>query len=40
MTPVEVRRELVNALKLDLVGPEDGLGSPAKSSRRPLRAGT
>jgi hypothetical protein len=24
MTPVEVRQELVNALKLDLVGPEKG----------------
>ena len=28
MKPVQVRRELTNALKLDLVGPEDGLGTP------------
>ncbi len=30
MTPVEVRRELTNALNLDLVGPDDGLGSPSE----------
>ncbi len=28
MTPVEVRRGLVEALKLDLVGPENGSGIP------------
>ncbi len=28
MKPVEVRRELANALKLDLVGPSERLGSP------------
>src|SRR5438045_2032105 len=28
MTPVEVRSELVNALRLDLVGPGEWLGSP------------
>ncbi len=30
MTPVDVRRELSNALNLDLVGPGDGLGSPSE----------
>ena len=28
MKPVDVRTELASALKLDLVGPEEGLGSP------------
>ncbi len=28
MKPVEVRRELANALKLDLVGPSETLGTP------------
>lgn len=28
MKPVEVRRELADALKLDLVGPSERLGSP------------
>src|SRR5262249_25633812 len=30
MLPVEVRKSLTDALKLDLVGPEDGLGNPAE----------
>lgn len=39
MMPVEVRRKLVNALKLDLVGPSERLGSfkevlPQAPSRR------
>ena len=28
MKPVEVRRELADALRLDLVGPSDHLGTP------------
>ena len=28
MTPVEIRRQLVDALRLDLVGPGEGLGTP------------
>ena len=30
MKPVEVRRELADALKLDLVGPSERLGSPTE----------
>ena len=30
MKPVEVRSELTDALKLDLVGPNDRLGSPTE----------
>ena len=38
MEPVHVRHQLVEALRLDLVGPEDGSGTPRKScpsARRP-----
>ncbi|HXG24439.1 MAG TPA: hypothetical protein VNJ09_07795, partial [Chthonomonadales bacterium] len=28
MNPVDVRRQLVDALQLDLIGPRDGLGAP------------
>src|SRR5687767_14896014 len=38
MTSVEVRRELVNALRLDLVGPGEGLGQTDEVlSRRPSK---
>ncbi len=38
MKPVEVRSELVDALRLDLVGPEVGLGSPTEVlSQSPAR---
>ena len=28
MNPLQIRKQMVDALRLDLVGPEDGLGSP------------
>jgi hypothetical protein len=38
MTPIKVRRELAKALNLDLVGPDDGLGSADEAlSQAPSR---
>lgn len=28
MAPLQIRKQMVDALRLDMIGPEDGLGSP------------
>ena len=28
MAPLQIRQQMVDALRLDMIGPEDGLGSP------------
>ena len=40
MKAIEVRAELVNALRLDLVGPENDSGTGALRARLPPHAGT
>jgi hypothetical protein len=40
MKSVEVRSKLIDALRLDLVGPSDGLGDANEFCPKPPRAGT